>query len=66
MTALGQDLAAVISPPRIGADGFWVADPTPEQAARLWMHEMNRRSLEREREAATKLSPVPAAGVPAE
>ena len=52
MTALGQDLAAVISPPRIGQDGFWVPDPTPEQAARMWMHEMNRRSLERERHAA--------------
>ena len=66
MTALGQALAAVISPPRIGQDGFWVPDPTPEQAARLWMHEMNRRSLERERLANLTPSPVPAAGVPAQ
>jgi hypothetical protein len=52
MTPLAADLAAVISPPRIGEDGFWVPDPTPEQAARMWMHEMNRRSLDRERHAA--------------
>ena len=51
MTPLARSLLAIAAPPRIGADGFWVPDPTPEQAARMWMHEMNRRSLEAQRES---------------
>ena len=58
MTALGQDLAAVISPPRIGPDEFWVADPTPEQAAKEQRRKWSKAWLDAQRPYIPTVNPI--------